>query len=245
MENAQLIILSRQVALKDQMSVVANNVANVNTTGFKAQTLLFEEFVMPVAQANSFATPDQTLSYTQDWATMNDFSAGAISQTGNQFDIALRGEGFLAVETPSGERWTRAGALQLDNTGLLVDGNGFPVLSEGGQIRFSPTETDIRFNQDGSIVTNEGSKGVLRIVQFENRQELLREGGNLYSGGTPVPSLETTVQQGALERSNVSGVTAITEMIRVNRSYQAIAQFMQRQDQLRQSAINTLGNLNS
>ncbi len=242
MENAQLIGLSRQIALRNQLSVVANNVANINTNGYKSQDLLFEEFVMPVASHNDFSFADQPLSYTQDWATINDFSGGAIAQTGNPLDIALQGEGFLAVQTPAGERWTRAGTLKLDNTGLLVDNNGNPVLSEGGQIRFAPNETDIQFNQDGSILTSQGNKGFLRIVEFDNPQVLTREGDNLYSGGEPIAAASTNVIQGAVERSNVSGVIQIAEMIRVNRSYQSMAQLIKRQDELRSQAISVLGN---
>ena len=242
MENAQLIGLSRQIALKHQMSVVANNVANINTTGFKSQSLLFEEYVMPVASHNDFAYGDQPLSYTQDWATAHDFTGGAISQTGNYLDIALQGKGFLTVQTPAGERWTRDGALKIDNSGLLVDKNGYAVLSQGGEIRFSPEETDIQFNQDGSILTSAGNKGFLRIVEFDEPQSLAREGDNLFSGGNPIVSTTTQVMQGALERSNVSGVIQIAEMIRVNRSYQTIAQMMQRQDELRSEAIGVLGN---
>ncbi len=242
MENAQLIGLSRQIALKHQLNVVANNVANINTTGYKSQSLLFEEYVMPVAAHKDFAYADQPLSYTRDWATANDFTGGAIAQTGNDLDIALQGNGFLAVQTPDGERWTKAGSLKIDNTGLLVDTNGNPVLSQGGQIRFAPNETDIRFNRDGSILTSAGNKGFLRIVEFDNPQELVREGDNLYSGGTPVLSDSTVVIQGAIERSNVSGVLQIAEMIRVNRSYQSIAKLMQSQDELRSKAIGVLGN---
>ncbi len=224
------------------MSVVANNVANINTDGYKSQDILFEEYVMPVASHNDFSFADQPLSYTQDWATTNDFSGGAIARTGNPLDIALQGDGFLAVQTAAGERWTRAGNLKTDNTGLLVDSNGNPVLSQGGQIRFAPNETDIQFNPDGSILTSQGNKGFLRIVEFADPQALTREGDNLFAGGEPIVSTTTKVIQGAVERSNVSGVIQIAEMIRVNRSYQSIAQMIKRQDELRSQAIAVLGN---
>src|SRR5690606_15252231 len=105
--NAQLIALSRQIALQRQMDVVANNIANVNTTGFKAENLLFEEYVMPVARNQDFPTLDQPLSYVQGWATPPDVSGGAMVQTGNELDVALNGGGFLAVQTPAGERWSK------------------------------------------------------------------------------------------------------------------------------------------
>jgi flagellar basal-body rod protein FlgF len=245
MENAQLINLSRQIALRHQMDVVANNMANINTTGFKAQAILFEEYISPVARDQDFMSPDQDLSFTQDWATLNDMQPGAIVQTGSQLDVALQGEGFFAVQTPGGERWTRSGAFQLNADGLLVDLSGNPVLGEGGQISFDPTETDITITDDGTVMTASGTKGKLRIVEFDDARVLTREGNNLYSGGEPLPAVETRALQGAVERSNVSGVTEMAEMIRVNRSYQTLAGIMQKQDELRSSAIRRLGDMSA
>lgn len=245
MENAQLISLSRQIALQHQMDVVANNIANINTTGFKASAILFEEYVMPVASAETLAPLDQDLSFTQDWGTLLDLSPGSMVQTGNPLDVALSGDGFLAVETPEGERWTRAGALQIDAQGVLVNFDGHPVLGDGGEIRFDATETEISIDAFGVITTNAGAKGRLRIVEFENPQELERQGDNLFSGGTPQEAVATRVVQGAIEKSNVSGVAEMTEMIRVQRAYQSLASLMQRQDEVRRGAIQTLGNLNA
>src|ERR1700709_2319288 len=104
MENAQLISLSRQIALQRQMDVVANNMANINTTGFKAEDMLFEQYVMPVARDQDFKGKDQPLSYVEDWATMHDLSAGPMVQTGNDLDVAINGDGFFAVQTAGGER---------------------------------------------------------------------------------------------------------------------------------------------
>ncbi len=240
-ENAQLISLSRQMALQRQMDVVANNMANLNTTGFKAERLLFEEYVMPVASDRDFIGNDQPLSYVQDWATMHDLTGGAITQTGNPLDVALQGDGFFAVQTAGGDRWTKSGAFQISNGGQLVDLSGNPVLGEGGPIQFGPDEKDISIGPDGSIASSAGSKGKLRIVEFAEPQALVHEGDNLFSGGTPAPATATTAQQGAIERSNVSGVTQMAQMIRVTRSYESIAQLLQKQDDLRQSAIQRLG----
>lgn len=244
-ENAQLISLSRQIALQRQMDVVANNMANINTSGFKAEQILFEEYVMPVARDRDFPRLDQPLSYVQDWATMHDLTAGAIQQTGNELDIALNGEGFFAIETPAGERWTRSGAFQIDATGTLVDINGNPVLGEGGPIQFGPEETGITIGADGSISSSAGPKGRLRLVEFANAQELVREGNNLFSGGTPVAATNTRAMQGYVERSNVSGVSEMAEMIRVTRAYESVASMTQKQDDLRRSAIQRLGDANA
>ena len=245
MENAQLVSLSRQMTLRRQMDVVANNLANLNTTGFKAQSMLFEEFLMPVARSEGASGQDQRVSFVQDWSTIQDFSAGSIEMTGNPLDIALQGDGFLAVETAGGERWTRSGALQVNSEGVLVTLDGNPVLGDGGPIRFDPGETDITIDAGGNVTANGGIKGRLRVVEFANAQELAREGDNLFSGGTPEAAASTRVLQGALERSNVSGVRQITEMIRVQRSYESITSMMKRQDEIRTGAIQRLGNLNA
>jgi flagellar basal-body rod protein FlgF len=244
-ENAQLISLSRQIALQRQMDVVANNMANLNTTGFKAENILFEEYVMPVARDRDFPTLDQPLSYVQDWATVHDFANGALVQTGSDLDVGLSGEGFFAVQTPAGERWTRAGSFQLNATGQLVDSNGNAVLGEGGPIQFGPEETGILIAADGSISSSAGAKGRLRIVDFDNAQVLTREGDNLFAGGTPVAATDARVMQGFVERSNVSGVTEMAEMIRVTRAYESIANLTQKQDELRRSAIQRLGDANA
>lgn len=245
MENAQLISLSRQMALQRQMDVVANNLANVNTTGFKGEQILFEEYVMPVARDQDFAWIDQPLSYVQDWSTMHDLANGAIAQTGNPLDVALQGDGFLAVMTPAGEQWTKSGALQLDANGTLVTVDGYPVLGDGGEIRFDENEIDINIAPDGAISTNAGPKGRLRVVEFEDPQVLVRNGSNLFSGGNPVAATGTRVLQGTVEKSNVSGITEMTEMIRVSRAYQSLASMMDRQDDVRRSAIQRLGDVSA
>lgn len=241
-ENAQLIGLSRQMALQRQMDVVANNLANINSTGFKAEAILFEEYVMPVASDRSFPSGSQQLSYVQDWATMHDLAAGSMTQTGNPLDVALSGEGFLSVEAPEGTRYTRNGAMEINSEGVLVTQNGFPVLSAGGnRIVFGAGETDIAITAEGEITSSAGNKGSLAVVEFENPQELTRTGDTMFAGGTPLAISTTRVVQGALERSNVSGVGEMTEMIRVTRAYSSLADLMNKQDELRRSAIQRLG----
>ncbi len=244
-ENAQLIGLSRQMALQRHMDMVANNIANVNTTGFKAEQLLFEEYKMPVAAHGDFSGDDRTLSYVQDWATIQDFSDGAMVQTDAPLDLAISGDGFFTVQTAAGERWTRGGAFQINNEGTLVDLSGNPVMGDGGQIQFGPEETDIRVGADGSISSSAGAKGRLRIVEFEEVQALVREGNNLMSGGTPIAATNSRVLQGFTEKSNVSGVSEMAEMIRVTRAYESIASLGQKQDDLRRDAIKRLGSVNA
>ncbi len=241
-QNAQLIGLSRQMALQRQMDVMANNMANINSTGFKAEVILFEEYIMPVAADRTFPRGDQPLSYVQDWATMHDLAPGSITQTGNPLDLALSGEGFFALQTPQGERWTRNGVFEINADGVLVNQNGYPVLSSTGeQIRFDVEETDITIAANGAITSSAGNKGMLRIVEFANPQELARSGDTMFEGGTPLDAESTAVIQGAVERSNVSGISEMAEMIRVTRAYTSLADLMNKQDELRRSAIQRLG----
>ena len=244
MENAQLIGLSRQIALQRQMDVVANNIANINTTGFKSEQLLFEEYMMPVARDRDFAALDQPLSYTDDWTTIHDMAGGALVQTGNPLDVALQGEGFLAIETAAGERYTKSGSLAIDATGTLVDLNGNPVLGNDGPIQFTAGETDIAIGEDGSISSSAGLRGNLRIVEFADPQATQREGSNLWSGTDPIEATATRVLQGSIEKSNVNGVGEMTEMIRVQRAYESVASLISKQDDQRRTAIQKLGNLN-
>jgi flagellar basal-body rod protein FlgF len=242
MENAQLVSLSRQIALQRQMDVVANNMANLNTTGFKAENMLFQQFNMPVAADNDFAG-DQSVAYTQDWATIHDMTTGPLEQTGNPLDVALSGKGFLTVSTPAGDRYTRAGSLAINAAGTLVDLAGNPVLGDSGEIHFDAADTGITILKDGTVTSSQGTKGKLAIAEFADTRELSREGNNLWSGGMPLPNQNTQVVQGSIERSNVSGVTEMAQMLRVQRAYEQMASLMSRQDDLRTSAVQKLGSL--
>jgi flagellar basal-body rod protein FlgF len=240
MENAQLVSLSRQIALQRQMDVVANNMANINTTGFKAEDLLFEPYKMPVAADNDFAT-DQSVTYTEDWATVHNMTNGPLDQTGNPLDVALSGPGFLTVQTANGPRYTRAGSLAINAAGTLVDLSGNPVMSTSGEVHFDDSDTGITILKDGTITTSQGTKGKLAIAEFADPQQMTREGYNLWVGSNPQAPAYTTVVQGAIERSNVSPVTEMAQMIRVQRAYEQMADLMSRQDDLRHSAVQQLG----
>src|ERR1700686_3909302 len=215
MENTLLIGLSRQTALERQMDVVANNIANVNTAGYKTDRTLFEEFLNSGAHEDNFGASDRRLSYVQDRGTFRDFSQGPVEPTKNPLDVAIDGSAFLVVQTPAGERYTRDGGLQLNNTGQLVTIAGNPVLGASGPIVFQPTDHDINVSPDGTITVLEGNartdsiRGKLRLVSFADAQKLLKEGSNLYSageGGAPQPDIKSQVRQGFIEKSNVNSV---------------------------------------
>jgi flagellar basal-body rod protein FlgF len=170
-------------------------------------------------------------------------STGSIEQTGNPLDVALSGEGFLSIQTPAGTRYSKNGSLQIDSKGMLVDLAGNPVLGTSGPITFDSADTDTAINKDGTISTSQGTKGKLAVVEFVDPQVLAREGNNYYSGPAGTPAVNTQVVQGSIERSNVSGVSAMADMIRVERAYQTLANIMQRQDELRSTAVQRLGDM--
>lgn len=251
MENALLIGLSRQIALHRELDVVANNIANLDTTGYKSDGSLFEEYLMPVARAQGFQGADARLSYVQDRATWHNFSSGPVRTTGNPLDVAIDGNAFLVVQTPRGERYTRNGALQINATGELVTSTGDRVLGDGGPIQFQSTDHDISINPDGTITVGEGgnttsdsARGKLRLVSFDRVAQLQKDGSSLFAapnGVTPqAPLPSVRVVQGAIEQSNVRGVIEMSRMIEVTRTYTQIASMLQQQSDLRRSAIEKL-----
>ena len=242
MENALLIGLSRQVALGRELDVIANNMANVTTNGFKARASRFREYLMPVASAESFPRPDRKLSYVIDAGTPLDTSSGAIEYTGNPLDVAIKGDGFLAVQTPQGERYTRNGALELNPQGQLVTSDGHAVLGDNGPITFTPQESGIEIAPDGTVTSDQGQRGRIRLVSFENPQLLRNQGTNLFSSPNVGQAAGATsrLEPRAIERSNVKPVIEMSRLIEVNRSYSSVAGMVGRLDELRRTAISRL-----
>ena len=252
MGNHLLVGLSRQVTLERQMDVVANNVANVNTNGFKADRSLFEEFLTSRAHEDNFVGRDRRISFVQDRGTFKDFSQGASELTKNPLDVAIDGAGFLVVQTPAGERYTRDGGLKLNNLGQLVNSSGYPVLGGSGPIVFQPTDKEITIAADGNITVLEGInrvdsvRGKLRLVSFADAQKLVKEGSNLYSADADAaarPDITSRVRQGFVEKSNVNSVLEMSRMIEVTRAYTSISAMLQQQGDLRKTAIEKLADV--
>ena len=246
-QNTYLIGLSRQVTLERQMDVIANNVANVNTNGFKADRSLFQEYLMPNAREDNFvAGGDRRLSHVMDRATFHDFAQGSAEPTKNPLDVAIDGGGFFVVQTPVGERYTRDGSFQINNQGQLVNASGFPVLGSGGPIQFQQTDKQINIAADGNVTVIEGTgrvdsvRGKLRMVKFAAPQALKKEGSNLYSGGASQPDTISQVRQGFVEKSNVNSVLEMSRLIEVTRTYTQISSLLQQQHDLHKSAIDKL-----
>jgi flagellar basal-body rod protein FlgF len=243
MENAALVGLSRQAALRRELDVIANNVANINTAGFKADGSIFEEFLMPQARGNQFGGSDRRVSFVSDRATWHDFRQGSVQQTGNPLDVAIDGKGFLAVDTPQGERYTRNGALQVNAAGELVTTEGHRVLGDAGPIVLQPGDRDISFARDGSISVSAGARGRLRLVEFEQPGRLHKDSATTFSAPEGIQAQAATassVLQSSVEKSNVAGVVEMTRLIEVTRTYANVAQMMQSHGELRRNAIERL-----
>ena len=162
MENTSYISLSRQDAVRRQMAVLANNIANASTTAFKAERLMFAEYVGRTTQG-------ETLSFVQDVAVIRDTSEGAFVNTDNTLDLAINGNGYFSVNTDSGIQYTRNGRLRLDEEGRIVTSTGHAILDEGGgEIELTGNEVTIDITPDGTISTENGVIGRLGLVRFAN-----------------------------------------------------------------------------
>jgi flagellar basal-body rod protein FlgF len=253
MGNALLVGLSRQVALQRELDVVANNIANINTNGFKADGAVFEEFIGKVARSDDMSMRGRQVSFVRDRATWIDMSQGATERTGNPLDVAIVGKGFLAVQTPAGERYTRNGGLQVNNIGQLVTSEGYQVLGESGPIVLQPKDRDVSISQDGTISVREGEntvteseRGKLRLVNFAQAGQLQKDGTGTFkapNGIAPAPELNSHFSQGSIEKSNVHSVLEMTRMIEVTRSYTQVATMLAQQSDLQKSAIEKLADV--
>jgi flagellar basal-body rod protein FlgF len=253
MENALLIGLSRQVALSRELDVVANNIANLNTRGYKSDGAVFEQFIGKTARSDDMPGRDRRVSFVRDRATWIDMSQGALERTGNPLDVGIVGKGFLAVQTANGERYTRNGALQINANGELVTGEGYQVLGANGPITFQPNDHEVTISEDGTISVREGNaanadtqRGTLRLVGFNQISKMQKDGSSLFTappGVAPQANTTSHFEQGSLEQSNVHSILEMTRMMEVTRNYTQVANMMAQQSDLQKSAIEKLADI--
>ena len=242
MENTSIVALSRQTTLRRQLGVIANNLANMNTTGFKGGKMMFVEHL--VRSRGGERVFGDKIAYVRDIATVRDLSEGGIKGTGNPLDLAIHGDGYFAIETLTGEQYTRNGSFRLDDAGQLVTKNGDPVLSDGGEpFFFSPDETNIDISRDGTVSTSNGQLGRLRVVQFEN-QHALREtaGGMFTSEAAPLDVENPQIVQNALESSNVEPIIEMTRLIETHRTYKSIQKLADAENERLKRMIREVAN---
>lgn len=232
MESTAYIAMARQMALGRQMDVIANNIANMTASGFKAEMMVFEPVVVDAGNR-------QRLAFVQDVATVRDLAPGPLTVTDNPLDVAIEGPGYFAVETAAGVRYGRSGQFRLNELGELVTAAGDPVLDDGGAPLALPVGGGpITIAADGTVSNDGGVVGRIGVVSFADEQELRKVGGGLYATDQPpAPALEARVVQGALEGSNVRPIVEMTRMMATARAYQGTQRLIDTHHELQRRAI--------
>lgn len=234
MDNASYTTLTRQSGLMREMQIVANNIANAATTGFRQQGLIFSEHVQRI-------DGDASLSMAVGNVRQTSMAQGALTQTDGTFDLAIEGDGFFLISTPLGERLTRAGNFSADASGNLVTPDGYPLLDLGGAPVFAPPDAiELRIAPDGTISADSRPIGQVGLYQPIDPLSLRREGGVMFraDSGTE-PTSNSRILQGFLESSNVDPISQIARMIEVQRAYEMGQNFLQSEDERIRNALNS------
>jgi flagellar basal-body rod protein FlgF len=236
MENAGYIGLSQQMALARRLEITANNLANLNTTAFKGESPIFEEYLV--------TEPDMPeMSYVHDYGTFRDMQEGEFNHTGRPLDVAINGDAFFVIDTENGLRYTRSGSFRINEDGILVTNEGDQVLNDTNQ----PIEIDLEFRDvviapDGTLSTGPDNIDRIGLSRFDNPQALKKIGNGLYSAenAEPLPAENSEMLQGTLERSNISPILEMSSMIDILRSYQSAQQLLDTGHDLQMKTIEEL-----
>jgi flagellar basal-body rod protein FlgF len=242
MDNALYVGLSRQMVLRRQLDIVANNIANADTAGFKVEELL--QKTTPAEPAFTRQGP-RPVKFVGEDGVIRDFGQGALRATGAPLDLAIEGQGFFQVQAPGGMRYTRDGNFRLDDNGVLVTQGGYPVLDDGGgSITLDPTLGQVSISQDGTVTQGTTRVAKLAAVNFQTLSTLEKTGDNLYrntSNQQPTPVEGSKIRQGMLEGSNVNSILEISKMIEISRAYEQMAKIMDSNSELSKSAVQRMG----
>lgn len=242
MENASYIALSRLIAQQRALDVRASNIANATTPGFKAESVVFSDYLV---QQKGTATPmgGRAVQMVQDRATWRDYSEGQLLKTGNPLDLALQGTGFFAVDTDRGVRYTRSGRFSISAAGNIVDMNGNALQgTDGKPINVPPESASLTVDADGGISSDGAPIGKFRVVQFDDSQTMQAEGSSLFSSKQPARDVaQPEIMQGSVEGANVQAITEVTRMMAEMREFEFASQFVDGEAQREQSAIDRIG----
>lgn len=239
-QNRLGLIESTETMLSQQnrLTKVTNNLANVDTPGFKKEDVTFWEMLF---QAN-----DGRERVGKAIKEVTNFTPGPIQQTGNPLDFAIGGDGFFRVQTPEGVRYTRAGNFTVNNQGQLVTPQGHVVLSDGGALVIDGNQVSVA--ADGSISVDGQEAGALSVVRFNDPSALQKTGQNLFSAPPEAgeeQALDFSIKQGYLEKSNVNVISAMTALIDLNRAHATQQRLIHTFDAMDERAISRVGKLNS
>ncbi|MBL4838011.1 MAG: flagellar hook basal-body protein [Kordiimonadaceae bacterium] len=244
MDTALYVGLAHKAALKRRMDVVAHNIANMSTTAFNRERVVFRQLLMDAPGAA--ATTGGKISYVQDHGIVRNLKPGTLVPTSNPLDVFIHGRGYLTVQGSDGDTlYTRNGRMTLNADRNLTLLSGERVLDDGGQpIQFDEDEADFHIADDGTISTNNGDKGKLGLVQFNNEQGMKRRGSSLYeTTQTPNPPESLTdisLRQKAFESSNVNAIESMVDMINIMRAYQNASKTGSSYEDLRKDSLNRL-----
>lgn len=241
MDNGIYINLSRQSGLMKELDVIANNIANSATTGYKREGAVFTEFVQATRNGGGVVNPRESLSMGRLGAHSNNFDTGALQRTGGTLDVAIEGDGFFMIEAGGGQRLSRAGHFMTDVNGILVNPDGLAVLDDaGGQIQIPQEVNVLAIAGDGTISADGLEVGRIGIYTALP-QDLAREGNNLWiANNGAVPLEDPRLLQGFLENSNVEPVAEIARMIEVQRYYDAGQKLLEIEDDRIKSVVSTV-----
>jgi len=244
MDNTLYVSLSRQMALQHELDVIANNVANVDTAGFKVESLTMQE--QPEALPADGSGPS-LVKFVLDSGVVRDFGQGALKETGGPLNLAIDGEGFFRITTAAGERYSRDGRFTMDAQGRIVTASGDPVQGDGGDIVLDPTRGEPKIAQDGTVSQRGQIVARISLVNFANLSALSKAGNGYYANVSnlqPQAASAARIRQGMLESSNVEPITQMTRLIEVTRAYENISKMIQNTADLSSKSIDKLGRLN-
>jgi flagellar basal-body rod protein FlgF len=246
MENPSYIVLSQQMGLQRNMDVIANNLANMNTTGYRSERLMFSEFMTSKATNPGVTGDGARLSFPGVAGTLADIGEGTLETTGNQLDFAIKGSGFFVVDTPNGPRYTRDGRFELDGQGRIVNKEGYPILdAQNRPLTVPPGTAKVEATPTGTLSTERGPIGSLQVVKFDSEIGLKKAGTNLFeTDQAPQKADSFTLQQNAVEASNVKPIIEMTKMIAVQRAYQSAQQMLDQERERSSRAIATFTKTN-
>lgn len=235
MEAGIYTTLTRQSGLMREMQVVAHNIANISTTGFRREGVIFSEYVKRMEDGPS-------LSMALGNARHMDLRQAGLSQTGGTFDFAIQGEGFFLIETPQGQSLTRAGSFMPNAEGELVNPDGHRLLDAGGAPVFVPPDVaSIALSTDGTLSGNGQPIAQIGLWQPGDPLKMTHAGGTIFKSDTVEPAESTTILQGFVEDSNVNPISEIARMIEVQRAYEMGQGFLEKEDERMRGVIQTLG----
>jgi flagellar basal-body rod protein FlgF len=247
MDVSTFVLLSHEQALRRQMDVTANNMANTSTVGFKREQPLFHEYVEKVKDAP--VEDARKTSFVLDFGAVHDTAQGPFQATGNPLDVMIDGPGYLNVEAPGGgTAYTRAGFVKILESGDLATAGGQRLLDANGRPINVPTDQTGRVTiaQDGTVMDGDGPIGRLAISAFADEMQVNPRGDGLMnaSNGRILAANETKLRVGGVEGSNVEPIVETTKMVEILRAYQSSMAMSESMNSMRQSAIERLGKIN-